>query len=534
MAVATNQTVNFGVSLPEIALTANEHILVQFYLKQSAAMTTQRTVGIVSGDASSWISHPAATTRPSVPTLQTPAAALLLKTTTPTFTATFTDPGDTGQVNFRVCSDVSCTSVLQTFSSSAGNASGTVVAAQVPSAMTDNATYYWQVQGQDAAGITSAWSAGRAFTVNTAGVSGDVTPPSMPTVTVTQNPVSPNQYLSGTTLFYKAGGAGGSFDVTATGTTDAESGVNRVAFPVISGVTGGGNDAIAPYTTTYSWNNATSATGAQNVVSVNNGGLSSANAPFTFTRDAAGPSGGSVSYTNGFTSTTSVTITTADGTDAGAGVDTTTRLIERDSATLTNGTCGTFSGSWTTVDEPGHGHHRQLLRLPLHGRRQRRQLDHLHLAERGQGGHERAGGAEPHALRELSRSRSSPARRSTTTRRARTAAPSRSTRPRATRSPGSPRWRTRSSSAPTRRPIPQPLPGDVLLDRLLQREWREERQHHQQLGPRLGHDGTSRSRRTPRPRAAGRSPTRTGTTRAARSRSRPPTGATRSAAPAST
>ena len=438
VAVATNQTVNFGVSLPEIALTANEHILVQFYLKQSAAMTTQRTVGIVSGDANSWISHPAATTRPSVPTLQTPAAALLLKTTTPTFTATFTDPGDTGQVNFRVCSDVSCTSVLQTFSSSAGNASGTVVAAQVPSAMTDNATYYWQVQGQDAAGITSAWSAGRAFTVNTAGVSGDVTPPSTPTVTVIQNPVSPNQYLSGTTLFYKAGGAGGSFDVTATGTTDAESGVNRVAFPVISGVTGGGNDAIAPYTTTYSWNNATSATGAQNVVSVNNGGLSSANAPFTFTRDAAGPSGGSVSYTNGFTSTTSVTITTADGADAGAGVDTTTRLIERDSATLTNGACGTFSAagrpSRARTRSPPAIATSTATRSPTTSATRpptpRRAWSRWTRARRRR---------RASRSRRAQRSSSSPARRSTTIRRARTAAPSRSTRPQATRSPGSPR-----------------------------------------------------------------------------------------------
>ncbi|HEY8844671.1 MAG TPA: Ig-like domain-containing protein [Gaiellaceae bacterium] len=354
VAAATDQTVNLGVNLPEISLAANEHILVQLYLKQSAAMTTQRTVGIVSGDANSWISHPAATTRPSVPTLQTPTAGLLLKTTTPTFGATFvdSDAGDTGRVNFRVCSDINCATVLQTFSSGSGNASGTTVYAQVPSAMTDNTTYYWQVQGQDASGVTSAWSAGRLFVVNTAGISADVTAPSTPGVAVAENPAGANQFVSGTTLYYKSGGAGGSFDVTATGTTDAESGVHHVAFPAISGVTGGGNVAVSPWVKTYTWNSSSSASGAQNVTSVNNAGLTSANAPFTVTADAAGPSGGSVSYAGGFTSSTSVSITTADGTDSGAGVDTTTRLIERDSATLTNGTCGSFSGSWTTVTSP--------------------------------------------------------------------------------------------------------------------------------------------------------------------------------------
>ena len=37
---------------------------------------------------------------------------------------------------------------------------------------------------------------------------------------------------------------------------------------------------------------------------------------------------------------------------AGSGLDTSSRLYERDSATLTNGSCGAFSGSWTTVSNP--------------------------------------------------------------------------------------------------------------------------------------------------------------------------------------
>ena len=349
--VATPQV---QVSLPEVSLTASDHILVQLYAKQTTNMGTQKSVGIVVGDGNSWISHPAATTRPSVPALQTPTAGLLLKKTTPTLSATFTDAGDTGQVNFRVCAsaDSTCTAPLQTFSSSAGNASGTAVAAQVPSALTDATSYNWQAQAQDSSGVTSAWSASRAFTVNTAGSSTDVTAPSTPTLALTENPVNANQFVSGTTLFYKSGAAGGSFDVTATGTTDAQSGVNYVTFPAVAGVTGGGNDSLTPYAATYTWNSGTSASGAQNVTATNNVNLASTAATFTLTPDGTGPSGGSVSYTNGFISTTSVTITTADGTDGGAGLDTATRLIERDSVALSNGVCGAFTGAWTTVTSP--------------------------------------------------------------------------------------------------------------------------------------------------------------------------------------
>ncbi|MDQ2910169.1 MAG: hypothetical protein M3R39_04020, partial [Actinomycetota bacterium] len=318
------------VSLPEISLAASDHILVQLYAKQTTNMSAQKSVGIVVGNANSWISHLAATTRPSVPSLQTPTAGLLLKTTTPTFSATFTDAGDTGQVNFRICAnaDSTCTAPLQTFSSGAGNASGTTVSAQVPSALTDATSHYWQAQARDASGVTSAWSASRAFTVDTAGSSSDVTAPSTPALTVTENPSSANQFVSGTTLYYKSGAAGGSFDVSAS-TSDAESGVHHVTFPAIAGITGGGTASATPFAKTYTWSASTSATGAQSVTATNNVNLTSAAGTFTLTQDSTAPSGGSITYANGYDTTGSVALTINRGSDAGSGIDSAADLIER-------------------------------------------------------------------------------------------------------------------------------------------------------------------------------------------------------------
>src|SRR5438067_659335 len=45
----------------------------------------------------------------------------------------------------------------------------------------------------------------------------------------------------------------------------------------------------------------------------------------------------------------SVPVTKNGGTDGGSGVDGTTSVLQRDDAALTNGACGGFSGTWTTV-----------------------------------------------------------------------------------------------------------------------------------------------------------------------------------------
>src|SRR5207245_7968812 len=47
--------------------------------------------------------------------------------------------------------------------------------------------------------------------------------------------------------------------------------------------------------------------------------------------------------------TLSVPLTLTNGSDAQSGIDSTSGVVERDSAPLAAGSCGTFSGSWTQV-----------------------------------------------------------------------------------------------------------------------------------------------------------------------------------------
>src|SRR5204863_1552507 len=72
--------------------------------------------------------------------------------------------------------------------------------------------------------------------------------------------------------------------------------------------------------------------------------------PFTVTSDTTAPTGQTVSLSGGpWYGTPSVPLTLVNGSDAGSGIDATSGIVERDSAPLTNGSCGTFSGSWTQV-----------------------------------------------------------------------------------------------------------------------------------------------------------------------------------------
>ncbi|TMK79966.1 MAG: hypothetical protein E6G45_02105 [Actinobacteria bacterium] len=178
----------------------------------------------------------------------------------------------------------------------------------------------------------------------------DTSAPAAPALTLAETPASPNQHVSGTTLYYNPTGSNsGSFTVGAV-TSDPESGIEKVSFPAVTGMTGGGDDTTSPYQATYSWSASSSASGGQAASARNNAGLQSSSS-FTVTPDTAAPSGGSVDYPNGYTSG-SVTITTDDGTDALSGVDAATGVIERDSTNLVGGVCDPFPGSWSAVSSP--------------------------------------------------------------------------------------------------------------------------------------------------------------------------------------
>jgi hypothetical protein len=68
--------------------------------------------------------------------------------------------------------------------------------------------------------------------------------------------------------------------------------------------------------------------------------------------DTTMPTGGSISYTNGYQTTTAVALTVDDGSDIGSGINTSSRSVQRRSATLSDTSCGAY-GSWGTISQTG-------------------------------------------------------------------------------------------------------------------------------------------------------------------------------------
>ena len=183
-------------------------------------------------------------------------------------------------------------------------------------------------------------------------------PAPAPSLTLSENPASANQHVSGTTLFYKGGAAGGSFKVTATGMADSETAIKHLSFPSVVGLTGGGtNDTGSPYEDTYSWSNTTSGSPTGSVTATNNASVAGSGTSFTLTSDTAAPTGHSVSLAGAgapYYGSLSVPLTLVDGGDgAGSGLDTASRLVERESGDLAADACTNWSGSWSTVTLSG-------------------------------------------------------------------------------------------------------------------------------------------------------------------------------------
>ncbi len=159
-----------------------------------------------------------------------------------------------------------------------------------------------------------------------------------------------NVYWDGasTSLYYRSTAATGSFTVTASGGVDGQSGISGFTFPAYG--TNWTSTPGGPGVNTYSWSGAPLAPGARSVSAVNNAGLSTASATFTPTADVTAPTGGTVTYPHNGTQSTTVNVTLGTVTDAGSGVA--SRLLQRASATLTNGICGTFTGFSTIATNP--------------------------------------------------------------------------------------------------------------------------------------------------------------------------------------
>ena len=114
----------------------------------------------------------------------------------------------------------------------------------------------------------------------------DKTDPAQPTITLSES--SPYAYVSGSEIFVNTGQSG-SYDIEAT-SSDATAGIERMSFP------GGVDDVTSPYGTSYGLGDLS---GMQTVTAHDYAG-NTASDTFTVTPDTAAPTGGSVSYADGY------------------------------------------------------------------------------------------------------------------------------------------------------------------------------------------------------------------------------------------
>src|SRR4029079_16893520 len=163
------------------------------------------------------------------------------------------------------------------------------------------------------------------------------------------------QYFdSATDTYYYNPAATGDFSLHDVASDPA--GIASVDFPAIAdtGFSGSAkNDTSSPFdSNTYTFTTASaSAPATQTVVVTDALGNGSSDA-FDLVRDAMPPSGGSVSYTDGYDADGTVVVTTANGSDTDAGVDGSSGVLERRTSTFSAGSCAGFSGGWSPVTSP--------------------------------------------------------------------------------------------------------------------------------------------------------------------------------------
>ena len=168
------------------------------------------------------------------------------------------------------------------------------------------------------------------------------------TTTATPNPAVVWYQPAQNGTFTVTSAATDTIDGTTRGAATSVSSVLFQTASLLAGLSSGGTDSSAPYTGAYTWSASLSGDQLVNVTVSNNNSLSAVN-QYQLKTDSSAPSGGSISYTDGNNTTGSIALTLVNGTDgAGSGVDAASPILERASATLTNGTCGGF-GAFASI-----------------------------------------------------------------------------------------------------------------------------------------------------------------------------------------
>ena len=157
-------------------------------------------------------------------------------------------------------------------------------------------------------------------------------------------------------LFYK-GDTTGNFGFTNNLTDVGGSGAASVTYPSIatSGWTHGTETILngVPFaSTTFGWSANPFLPATYTITGADVAGNTST-VPVTFASDTSPPVSGSITYTGGYVTALSVPVALVSGSDGtGSGIADTGLIMQRASAPLTDGVCGTFSSFTNVVSDP--------------------------------------------------------------------------------------------------------------------------------------------------------------------------------------
>ena len=186
----------------------------------------------------------------------------------------------------------------------------------------------------------------------------DVTPPTN-TITLAS---ATGAYLAGTTLYYRPAAAG-SFTLSSA-VADGGSGPDSATYPAIgqSGWTHAletaSTPAGGPYdSSAFSWTNAATGNFSFDVEAADAWTPpNTSDTTLNVTEDSSAPTGHSVTVTGGpVFNALSIPFVLGDGSDVGAGLNTASRLVTRQVASLTSGVCGSFGDDAFGVSSPDTG-----------------------------------------------------------------------------------------------------------------------------------------------------------------------------------
>src|SRR3954466_7392985 len=228
----------------------------------------------------------------------------------------------------------------------AGSWSAVTLSSGNDTTVTSGNCYRYRENASDNVGNSTSSSASSTAKVDTSA-------PSTPTLSFSN--LSSNAFYDGAGTLYIRPSAGGTFTVTGA-STDNESGIGSYTFGTLNsngGANFGGSQTGDHFDYTFGATT-TAPTTSRSVNSTNGAGTNSSSASYAVNSDTTGPSVPAPTVTAGYYTSLSVPVSLGTVTDSGgSGPNASTFTVERDNIGLSNGTCGVFAGSWSTVTLSG-------------------------------------------------------------------------------------------------------------------------------------------------------------------------------------